>query len=236
MGKMAAPTSKLFLQRLRAGLPSMIPVRWSRYNPTYVDPVTDKGKYICPLEELSKEEKGAWDLKTTQPIKACPPSLTSSLFADQTVSKFTNMMMKGGDKVLSRSIMNKTLEKIKRIQLDKYYKASLEDRECIECNPYMVFHQALNNCQPIIGLTSVLRGGKYYQVPTPLTENRQRFMAMKWMITACREKKVNRTRMFEKLADIIIESFNEEGSIIKKKHDLHKMAESNRAYAHFRWW
>ncbi|KAM5126964.1 small ribosomal subunit protein uS7m, partial [Mantella aurantiaca] len=129
-----------------------------------------------------------------------------------------------------------TLEKIKRVQLEKYYKASLEERENIQCNPYTVFHQALSNCQPIIGLTSVIRGGKSYQVPTPLSDNRRRFLAMKWIITSCREKKVSRVRMHNKLADIILESFQGEGSIVKRKHDLHKMAESNRAYAHFRWW
>nr|DBA27895.1 TPA: hypothetical protein GDO54_008338 [Pyxicephalus adspersus] len=214
----------------------LIPVRWSRYNPSFLDPVPDKEKYQRPLEELGKEEKEEWDFKSTRLIKATPPSLTSSLFYDETVSKFTNMMMKGGDKILSRTIMNKTLERIKRIQLEKYYKASPGEQENIECNPYAIFHQALDNCQPIIGLSSVLRGGKSYQVPTPLTENRRRFLAMKWIITSCREKKVSRRRMYEKLSDIILESFHGEGSIIKKKHELHKMAESNRAFAHFRWW
>ncbi|XP_018417060.1 PREDICTED: 28S ribosomal protein S7, mitochondrial [Nanorana parkeri] len=233
---MAAPAGRLFVQRLKAGLPGLIPVRWSRYNPAFLNPVTDKEKYQRPLEEFNKEEKEDWDFKATRPIKACPPSLSSCIYYDETVSKFTNMMMKGGDKILSRSIMNKTLEKIKRTQLEKYYSASPDERESIECNPYTVFHQAINNCQPIIGLTSVLKGGKSYQVPTPLTENRRRFLAMKWIITACRDKKISRIRMYEKLADIILESFKGEGNIVKKKNELHKMAESNRAYAHFRWW
>ncbi|CAJ0950422.1 unnamed protein product [Ranitomeya imitator] len=300
---------------------SLMQVRWSRYNPQYLDPVTDKEKYLRPFDELSKEDQAEWELKVVRPIKACPPGLTSSVFTDPAVRsstevlslpwcllsaalmlrrqlgsqsvdsaahaiyisgarqtatdsgaaaetqcwskvkqvscpwgripplhgavmgsekyryrKFTNMMMKGGDKILSRQIMNKTLEKIKRIQLDKYYKASPEDRENIECNPYAIFHQAVEKCTPIIGLTSILKGGKSYQVPVPLTEQKRRFMAMKWIITEGREKKARRTLMYDRLADILLEAFRGEGNIIKRKNDLHKMAEANRAFAHFRWW
>lgn len=74
------------------------------------------------------------------------------------------------------------------------------------------------------------------QVPVPLTDNRRRFLAMKWLITECRENKHRRTLMPEKLSQELLLAFNNEGPIIKKKHVLHKMAEANRAYAHFRWW
>ncbi|KAM4692251.1 small ribosomal subunit protein uS7m [Rhinophrynus dorsalis] len=233
---MAAPTGRLFLDRIRLGLLSFTQVRWSRYNPMYLDPETDKERYRRPLEEMSEEEKTERELKIVRPIKASPANVTSSLFTDPTISKFTNMMMKGGDKILSRSIMNKTLEEIKRIQLEKYYKAPEDERSSIECNPYTIFHQALENCQPIIGLTSILRGGKSYQVPTPLQENRRRFLAMKWIITECRDKKHRRTLMYEKLAQAMLEAYHGQGDVVKKKHELHKMAEANRAFAHFRWW
>ncbi|XP_056406018.1 28S ribosomal protein S7, mitochondrial [Hyla sarda] len=233
---MAAPSCRLFVQRIKAGLPSLIQVRWSRYNPQYLDPITDKEKYKLPIEELSKEDREEWELKVVRPIKACPPGLTSSVFTDPAISKFTNMMMKGGDKILSRHIMNKTLEKIKRIQLEKYYKARPAEQENIECNPYVIFHEAVNRCTPVIGLTSILKGGKSYQVPVPLTDRKRRFMAMKWIITEGREKKARRTLMYDRLADILLEAFRGEGNIIKRKHDLHKMAEANRAFAHFRWW
>lgn len=74
------------------------------------------------------------------------------------------------------------------------------------------------------------------QVPVPLKDNRKRFLAMKWMITECRENKHRRTMMPEKLSQELLQAFNNEGPIVKKKHALHKMAEANRAYAHFRWW
>lgn len=74
------------------------------------------------------------------------------------------------------------------------------------------------------------------QVPVPLTDNRRRFMAMKWMITECRTNKQGRTLMYEKLSQELLAAFTNEGNVIKRKHDLHKMAEANRAYAHYRWW
>ncbi|NXL59944.1 RT07 protein, partial [Chordeiles acutipennis] len=211
-------------------------VRWSRYNPSYIEPEVNKELYQKPWEELSEEEKEKMELKAVQPIKAAPPSLSSSVFSDPMISKFTNMMMKNGNKVLARSLMAQTLETIKRKQLEKYHKAPEDEKETIECNPYVIFHQALKNCQPIIGVTNITKGGKTYQVPVPLKDNRKRFLAMKWLITECRENKNRRTMMPEKLSQELLQAFNNEGPIIKKKHVLHKMAEANRAYAHFRWW
>lgn len=74
------------------------------------------------------------------------------------------------------------------------------------------------------------------QVPIPLTDNRRRFLAMKWMITECRDNKHRRTLMYEKLSQELLAAFSKEGNVVKRKHELHKMAESNRAYAHYRWW
>ncbi|KAI1232364.1 28S ribosomal protein S7 [Lamprotornis superbus] len=183
-----------------------MPVRWSRYDPSYLEPEAKKESYQRPLEELTEEEREQMELKAVRPIKAAPPTLSSS-----------------------------TLENIKRKQLEKYHKAPENEKETIECNPYVIFHQAVKNCQPIIGLSNITRGGKTYQVPVPLTDNRKRFLAMKWLITECRENKHRRTMMPEKLSQELLLAFNNEGPVIKRKHVLHKMAEANRAYAHFRW-
>lgn len=74
------------------------------------------------------------------------------------------------------------------------------------------------------------------QVPIPLTEKRRCFLAMKWMIKECRENKHRRMHMDEKLTQELLAAFAKEGNVIKKKYELHKMAEANRAYAHYRWW
>ncbi|XP_017277462.1 28S ribosomal protein S7, mitochondrial [Kryptolebias marmoratus] len=229
---MAASISGL----LKPWTPRVVLVRWSKYNPYYLEPEVRKEAYSQPVSELSAEEKEERELKVVRPIKAAPNAVTSSVFDDPDISKFINMMMKHGNKILAREIMTQTLEHIKKKQVEKYHKASEKKKAEIECNPYKIFHQALENCKPVVGLTSIQKGAKYYQVPIPLTDSRRRFLAMKWMITECRENKHKRTYMYEKLAQELLTAFEKEGNVVKKKFELHKMAESNRAFAHYRWW
>ncbi|XP_038597883.1 28S ribosomal protein S7, mitochondrial [Tachyglossus aculeatus] len=224
-------------QGLRACLPGLTQVRWSRYSPDYQEPQLDKAAHRKPVGEMTEEEKYARELRATQLIKAAPASRTTSVFQDPTISKFTNMMMKGGNKVLAQSLMLETLETVKRKQFEKFHATPEQERGSVERNPYVVFHQALKNCQPIIGLVSVLKGGHSYQVPAPLDERRRRFLAMKWLITECRRgRKPRRMPLPEKLAHELLEAFHHQGPVVKRKHEMHKMAEANRAFAHYRWW
>ncbi|KAM7372089.1 hypothetical protein PAMP_009284 [Pampus punctatissimus] len=228
--------SASFSGLLKPWTPRVFLVRWSRYNPYYLEPEVRKEAYSIPETELSAEEKEQRELKALRPIKAATSSITSSLFDDPDISKFINMMMKHGNKILAREIMTETLEDIKRKQVEKYHKAPTGKKENIECNPNTIFHRALENCKPVVGLASVKKGGRFYQVPIPLSDNRRRFLAMKWLITECRENKHRRTHMYEKLSQELLAASIDEGNVVKKKYELHKMAESNRAYAHYRWW
>ncbi|XP_008327884.1 small ribosomal subunit protein uS7m isoform X1 [Cynoglossus semilaevis] len=229
---MAASISGL----LKPWLPRVFLVRWSRYNPYYLDPEVRKDVYSKTETELTAEEKEQQQLKAIRPIKAATNSVTSSVFDDPVLSKFINMMMKNGNKILAREIMTQTLEEMKRKQVEKYHKAAEGKKEEIECNPYTIFHQALENCKPVVGVISLKKGGRYYQVPTPLSDNRRRFLAMKWLLTECRDNKHRRTQMHEKLSQELMAAYIMEGNAIKKKHEMHKVAEANRAFAHFRWW
>ncbi|XP_061893279.1 small ribosomal subunit protein uS7m [Entelurus aequoreus] len=221
---------------LKPWTPRVMAMRWSRYNPYYLEPEVRKEAHDKQETELSEEEKAERELKAVRPIKAATNSVTSSVFDDPLISKFINMMMKKGEKVLAREIMTETLEHIKRKQVEKYHKAPEEKREEVECNPYTIFHQGIENCMPIVGLASIKRGGRVYQVPVPLKDSRRRFLAMKWMIMECRENKHRRVPMYEKLSQELLVAAAKEGVVFKKKVEMHKMAESNRAYAHYRWW
>ncbi|XP_078081575.1 small ribosomal subunit protein uS7m [Mustelus asterias] len=220
----------------RGWIPGVIPVRGSRYHPHYLEPELNKEQHRIPVTELGPEESAALELRTVRPIKAATNNQSSSVFSDPLTSKFINMMMQCGQKSLSRSIMSKTFETIKRKQIESYHKAPESEKDTIECNPHKIFHQALENCKPVIGLMNIQRGGKSYQVPTPLTDNRRRFLAMRWLITECRENRHRRTHMHEKLSQELLAAFKNEGNVVKRKRELHKMAEANRAYAHYRWW
>ncbi|XP_032460574.1 LOW QUALITY PROTEIN: 28S ribosomal protein S7, mitochondrial-like [Phocoena sinus] len=217
-------------------LPGLTQVRWSRYGPEYQDPQIDKAYYRKPSAELNEEEKYERELRKTPVIKAAPATKTSSVFEDPVISKFTNMMMKGGNKILARSLMTQTLETVKRKQFEKYHAASAEEQATTERNPYTIFQQALKNCEPVIGLVPMLKGGHFYQVPVPLADQSRHFLAMKWMITACRENKLRRTLMPEKLSRELLEAFHKWSPVVNRKHDTHKTAEVNRARAHYRWW
>ncbi|KKQ00503.1 MAG: 30S ribosomal protein S7 [Candidatus Moranbacteria bacterium GW2011_GWD1_36_198] len=94
-----------------------------------------------------------------------------------------------------------------------------------------VFEQAIKNISPLLELKSKRIGGANYQVPIQVSGERRQTLAVRWILTACRAKKGK--RMAEKLADELIDGSNKVGSAMKKRDDTHRMAEANKAFAHF---
>ncbi|XP_078347925.1 small ribosomal subunit protein uS7-like isoform X2 [Oculina patagonica] len=169
--------------------------------------------------------------------RAADGHITSSVFDNEVVNKFVNCMMWDGKKSLSQKIFKMAMEEVKKEQLRKQRESSKP--ELIETDPLQIFLAAVENSKPVIGVTGMKRGGKVYQVPMPLTPQRRRFLAMKWLITAARDqqKKINKNaRMYKKLSKELMDAYNNQGTVIRKKQELHKRAEDNRAYAHYRWW
>ncbi|XP_041473985.1 28S ribosomal protein S7, mitochondrial-like [Lytechinus variegatus] len=223
---MALPTRAYGLSsKLESWLPLLTQVRYSRYKPAYVPPVVDRQSY----------EDGSLPLDISTPVKAAVGDITSAFTYDPLVHKFVNVMNKKGQKETVSKIMEKTFEIIKSKQVEKYNKASEMDKSSLETNPRVIFTKAIENCKPSLGLVTIKRGGKNYQVPSPLKDNRRRFLAMKWIIQEC-EKKPLKMHMPEKLAQELLDAFHNQGNVVKRKHDLHRQCEANRAYAHFRWW
>lgn len=169
------------------------------------------------------------------PIKPPRNNDSSSIFHDDLVSKFTNYIMKGGQKMLARTLVEKCFENIKRIQLEKYNKATTEDEKSkIQTNPVQILHDAIENCRPMLNVTPIKRGGVRYQVPVPITEKHSYFRACKWMVEASREKE-RTIHLPEKLAYELLDAASNQGRVVKRKQDLHRLCEANRAYAHYRW-
>lgn len=200
----------------------------SQYGPHFVEPVFKPSKQ----KELFESGK-AQDLAHV-PLKAAKNDQTSSVFHDDILAKFTNYIMKGGQKRLARDLIEKGLENVKRIQLERYNLADPGERDKIELNPLVILKQAVENCRPVLTLTPVKRGGSKYQVPVPLTEKRSYFIAMRWLVHAGREKE-RKVHFPEKIAWELIDAAANTGRVVKKKHELHKQCEANRAYAHYRW-
>lgn len=200
----------------------------SQYGPHFISPV------FKPEKQAALAETGEAQKYVHVPIKAARNNDTSSVFHDDILSQFTNYVMKGGQKKLAREIIEKGFENIKRIQLERYHLAEGADKDVIELSPLKIFHKAVENARPLLLLMPVKRGGSTYQVPVPITDKRSHFEAMRWIVQATREKERN-VRFPEKLAWELLDAANNTGRVIKKKHDLHKQCEANRAYAHYRW-
>lgn len=135
------------------------------------------------------------------------------------IEKFINHIMERGKKQTARSLVYNALEEIKKI-------------EKVE-NPLEVFDQALKNAAPNMEVRSRRVGGANYQVPREIRQERRLFLAMTWIRDAARSK--SGKPMHKRLADELIAASKGEGEAVKKRDNTHKMAEANKAFAHFAW-
>ena len=133
--------------------------------------------------------------------------------------KFINCLMYSGKKSVAQVLFYAALD---------YIKEKIPDREPIE-----VFHTAIENVKPYIEVRSRRVGGAAYQVPMQVNRNRQQSLAIRWLLAACREKKGR--PMYLKLADELIAAYNKEGVAFTKRENVHRMADANKAFAHFAW-
>ncbi|MFH1411548.1 MAG: 30S ribosomal protein S7 [Candidatus Omnitrophota bacterium] len=134
------------------------------------------------------------------------------------LGKFMNMIMRDGKKSLAESIVYGALDIVK---------------EKMGQEPLEVFKQAIDNARPLLEVKSRRIGGATYQVPIEVTEERGQFVGMQWIKDFSRKQKGK--PMAERLADEIMNAYKKEGPTIKKREDTHRMAEANKAFAHYKW-
>ena len=144
--------------------------------------------------------------------------LPDPVFKDLVVAQFINYLMKNGKKSIAEKIFYGSLDIISdQLKTD---------------DPIDVFMKAINNTSPNLEVKSKRIGGATYQVPMEVSDSRKKALAMRWILTFSRSKKGK--TMSHRLASELISASNNEGSSIKKKEDTHRMAEANKAFAHFR--
>jgi len=134
-------------------------------------------------------------------------------------SKFINCLMDDGKKSIAQGVFYDALDELKR---------RLPDVEPIE-----VFNQALENVKPHIEVRSKRVGGAAYQVPMQVNRIRQQSLAIRWILLAVRDKKGRPTHL--KLADELYSAYNREGAAVTRRENVHRMADANKAFAHFAW-
>jgi small subunit ribosomal protein S7 len=139
-------------------------------------------------------------------------------FKEVVVTKFVNSMMEHGKKSTAFRIFYEAMDIVGK---------KLENENAVE-----IWKKALENVSPNVEVRSRRVGGATFQIPTPVRENRRQALAMKWLISYSRKR--NEKTMASKLASEVIAASKEEGAAFKKKEDMHKMAEANKAFSHFK--
>jgi len=139
-------------------------------------------------------------------------------YKDVLVTKFMNVIMRNGKKSVAESITYGSFDLIK---------------ERTTSDPLRIFQKALENVKPVIEVKSRRVGGSTYQVPIEVRHRRRSALSIRWLVGYAR-KRPEKT-MVERLASELMDAANNRGSAVKKKEDVHKMAEANKAYAHYRW-
>jgi len=157
-------------------------------------------------------------MRKTKPKKR--QILPDPVFGDKKVTKFVNHLMYDGKKSIAFDIFYAALETVK-VKLPNEAKSSLE-----------IWKQALDNITPLVEVKSRRIGGATFQVPTEIRPDRKESVSMKNMILFSRKR--GGKSMADKLAAEIVDAFNGQGGAFKRKEDMHRMAEANRAFAHFR--
>lgn len=152
-------------------------------------------------------------------LKAKPKLIPDSRYDSEKVAKFINYLMQEGKKTTARAVMYRSLDSIK--ELEKV------------ADPLEVFESALKNTGPTMEVRSRRVGGANYQIPREVRPERRQFLSMKWIIEAARGKKGKPMHM--KLAEELISASKNEGDAVRKRENTHKMAEANKAFAHFAW-
>jgi len=139
-------------------------------------------------------------------------------FQDRLLAKFMNDMMRKGKKSIAEGVCYKALDLVQERTQDDLIK---------------VFKKALDNVKPVLEVKSRRVGGATYQVPVEVRQDRRVALAMRWIIEYAKER--GEKTMDQKLAGELLDASNNRGNAVKKREDTHKMAEANKAFAHYRW-
>ena len=153
--------------------------------------------------------------KSTQKREILP----DPIYNDVVIAKFVNKMMWQGKKTLAQGALYSALDELRN-------KVSGEE-------PLTVFKKALENCKPNLEVRSRRVGGATYQVPVDVRPSRRLALAMKWLIDYSRER--GEKSMAQRLAGELADAYANRGNAIKKKEDVHRMAEANKAFSHYNW-
>ena len=140
-------------------------------------------------------------------------------YKSKLVSKFVNSLMRKGKKSVAERVFYDAMDAV--------------EKKIADVEPLEMFETALNNVKPLVEVRSKRVGGATYQVPVEVPKQRQVALAVRWIIGAAKAKKGR--PMFQRLADELVDAYKKQGAAITQRENTHKMAEANKAFAHFAW-
>lgn len=146
-------------------------------------------------------------------------TIPDPIYNDTTVAKFVNQVMNDGKKTTAQTIFYTALDEIQKKVTDE--------------EPMTVFKKALENTKPSLEVRSRRVGGATYQVPVDVRPSRRLTLAIRWLVTYARAR--GEKNMSSRLANELIDAYNNRGNAIKKREDIHKMADANKAFSHYNW-
>ena len=144
--------------------------------------------------------------------------IVDPVYKSTIIPKLINSIMYDGKKTVAEKIIYEAIDKIKTKSKDE---------------PLNVFNEAINNIKPTVEVRSRRVGGATYQVPVEVKNKRAQALAIRWLVDSARKRKDK--HMSDKIFNELYDAYERKGAAVKKKEDVHKMAESNKAFAHFRW-
>ena len=144
--------------------------------------------------------------------------LPDPIYNSKVITKLTNQVMQDGKKGIAQSIVYDAFDIIK---------------EKLSAEPMDIFNQAMENVMPVLEVKARRVGGSTYQVPIEIRPERRQTLGIRWIVLYARKR--SEKTMKEKLAGEIMDAYNNTGASIKKKEEMHRMAEANKAFAHYRW-
>lgn len=144
--------------------------------------------------------------------------LPDPIYNSKVITKLTNQVMQDGKKGIAQSIVYDAFDIVK---------------EKLSAEPMDIFNQAMENVMPVLEVKARRVGGSTYQVPIEIRPERRQTLGIRWIVLYARKR--SEKTMKEKLAGEIMDAYNNTGASIKKKEEMHRMAEANKAFAHYRW-
>ena len=215
---------------LTRSVPSYVQARAKSWNPHFVAPIVTKNE----LKEVEQVDEERFSSLQYHRVKSLDPFKSNNEFYDPFLYKLVGRVLRKGARERADKLIRETLFLIKKDRMEKCRELEPEFRAKFERNPIVIMKQALENCKPVLSLKQVTRGGAKYMSPVSIPDKEKDKIVYSWMREVIENRPRPRIEKFpQAFAKELLLAYKNEGKLIKKKIDLYKLAEANKAYVNY---